>query len=179
MRMSDTIDVLEREQPLSFAFEDLMKYHGPGSPGGVAHAFKVMERGFALLEPEGLLQRREVSLRTSFGGPGARDGLEIVTRAVTGERYVIDPALARPGNGRTREKFVFELSYRDHSVTLVLREGYVTDEFLDLARKKGLTPEEEARLDQLKREMAERVMASPAADVYDAERLLRQPGSPE
>ena len=167
--MSDTIDVLEQAQPISFSFEDLMRYHGSGSPGGVAHAFKVMERGFALLEPGALLQRREVSLRTSFGGPGARNGFEIVTRAVTGDRYALEPALARPGNGRTRERFVFELSYRDHSVTLVLREGYVTDEFLDLARKKGLTPEEDARLDQLKREMAERVMASAAADVYDAE----------
>ena len=167
--MSDTIDVLEQAQPISFSFEDLMRYHGSGSPGGVAHAFKVMERGFTLLEPEGLLQRREVSLRTSFGGPGARDGFEIVTRAVTGDRYVIDPALARPCNGRTRERFVFELIYRDRSVTLVLREGYVTDEFLDLARKKGLTPEDDARLDQLKREMAERVMDNAAADVYDAE----------
>ena len=167
--MSDTIDVLEQAQPISFSFEDLMRYHGSGSPGGVAHAFKVMERGFALLEPGALLQRREVSLRTSFGGPGARDGFEIVTRAVTGDRYVLEPALARPGNGRTRERFVFELSYRDHSVTLVLREGYVTEEFVDLAAKKGPSAEEHARLTELKREMAEHVMASPAADVYDAE----------
>ena len=167
--MSDTLDVLEKSQPISFSFEDLMKYHGPGSPGGVAHAFKVMERGFALLEPEGQVQRREVSLRTSFGGPGARDGFEFVTRAVTGDRYVVDAALARPANGRTRERFVFELSYRDRSVTLVLREGYVTEEFIDLARKQDPTSEEDARLEQLKAEMAERVMVSSAADVYDAE----------
>jgi len=167
--MSETIDVVEKGQPLSFCFEDLMRYHGPGSPGGVAHAFKVMQRGFALLEPDGPLERREVSLRTSFGGPGARDGFELVTRAVSTERYELDPALARPDNGRTRERFVFELHYRDRSTTLVLRDGYVTDEFLDLARKKGLTPEEDARLGQLKREMAQRVMSSAAADVYDAE----------
>lgn len=167
--MSQTLDVLEKDQLISFSFEDLMKYHGPGSPGGVAQAFKVMERGFALLDPDGPLKRREVSLRTSFGGPGARDGFELVTRAVTGDRFTHDPELARPALGRTRERFIFELSYRDRSVTLVLRDGYVTDEFLDLARKDGLTREESARLGQLKREMAENVMGSAAEDVYDAE----------
>jgi len=168
--MSDTIDVIEKGQPISFSFEDLMRYHGPGSPGGVAHAFKVMERGFVALAPDGPLERREISIRTSFGGPGARDGLELVTRAVTGERYVVDRGLARPENGRTREKFVFELRYGERSVTLVLREGYVTEEFADLAFTSGdLTPEQDARLEELKREMAERIIASPAADVYDAE----------
>jgi len=52
-------------------------------------------------------------------------------------------------------------------VTLAVREGYVTDEFIELARKEGRTAEETARLDVLKREMASRVMAAPAEDVYD------------
>jgi len=167
--MSETIEVVEEGQTISFSFRDLMRYHGPGSPGGVAHAFKVMERGFALLEPVGPLERREVLLRTSFAGPGARDGFEMVTRCVTGDRYVVDPALFRPDNGHTREKFVFRLGYRDRSVTLALREGYVTEEFLELAAKQAPTAHEDARLRKLKLEMAERVMASPAADVYDAD----------
>lgn len=168
--MDEAIDVVEKGQPLSFRFADLMRYHGPGSPGGVAIAFKAMERGFELLQEDGPLERRKVSLRTAFGGPGARDGFEIVTRAVTGDRYVVDPELVRPGNGATREKFVFELSYGDRRVTLVLRAGYVTEEFVALAfTQERLTPDEDARLQQLKRELAERVMASPATDVYDAE----------
>ena len=43
----------------------------------------------------------------------------------------------------------------------------MTDEFIELARKEGRTAEETARLDVLKREMASRVMAAPAEDVYD------------
>ena len=43
----------------------------------------------------------------------------------------------------------------------------MTDEFIALARKERST-EEEAQLDLLKAEMAQRVMSSPAADVYDA-----------
>jgi hypothetical protein len=91
----------------------------------------------------------------------------MVTRAVTGDRYVIDMALARPERGRALERFVFRVAYRDRSVTLAIRDGFVTDEFIGLARKER-SPEEEALLDRLKLEMAERVMSSPAADVYDA-----------
>ncbi len=161
------LEVLDRGRTLAFSFEDLMRYHGPGSPGGVAHAFKVMERAFGLLDVDGPLERREIAVATAFGGPGARDGFELVTRAVTGERYVLDPALERPERGTTLERFVFRVGYRERSVTLAVREGFVTDEFVTLARKER-NAEEEARLDLLKQEMAGRVMASPAADVYDA-----------
>jgi hypothetical protein len=64
------------------------------------------------------------------------------------------------------ERFVFELSYRGHVVTLAVREGYVTDEFIDLARREDRGADEGRRLDALKAEMAERVMAAPAAEVY-------------
>ncbi|MDP2711484.1 MAG: hypothetical protein Q8O56_09720 [Solirubrobacteraceae bacterium] len=162
------IEVRELGRTIAYSFEDMMKYHGPGSPGGVAHAFKVMERAFALLTADGEVPaRREIVLRTSFGGPGARDGFELVTRAVSGERYTVDRSLARPELGRERERFVFEVSYGGRSVTLVLRDGYVPPEFIDLARKDGRSAADDARLDELKAEMAERVMGADAADVYD------------
>jgi hypothetical protein len=164
--MTSTIAVLDGRQRIDFSFEDMMKYHGPGSPGGVAHAFKVLERAFALLDADGPPQRREITLRTAFGGPGARDGFEVVTRAVTQERFTVDPALARPELGRTRERFVFEVGYRERSVTLVLREGFVSEEFIDLARTDGRSDEQDARLDLLKQQMAERVTGSAAAHVY-------------
>ncbi|HWF35768.1 MAG TPA: hypothetical protein VG295_10345 [Solirubrobacteraceae bacterium] len=161
------IVVRDQEQAITFSFEDMMRYHGPGSPGGVAHAFKVLERALPLLEPDGVPERREIVVHTAFGGPGARDAFELVTRAVTEERYVVDLGLERPERGRARARFVFRLGYRDREVTLSVREGYVSDEFIDLARTPDRTPTQESRLTALKREMAERVMASPAAKVYD------------
>jgi hypothetical protein len=159
------LTVLDRDVELSFGIEDLLRYHGPHAPGGVAHAYKVMERAFPLLgEP---VHRREVAVRTAFGGPGARDAFECVLRAVTGERYVVDLTLGRPSLGPERERFVFELSHRGTRVVLAVRDGFVTPEFIDLARRAGRSDEDEARLDTLKREMADRVMAAPAADVYD------------
>jgi hypothetical protein len=165
--MSSTIVVRDQEQGIAFSFEDMMRYHGPGSPGGVAHAFKVLERALPLLEPDGIPQRREITVHTAFGGPGARDGFELVTRAVTEDRYAVDPRLERPERGRAMARFVFRLGYRENSVTLVVREGYVTDEFIDLARTPDRTPTQESRLTILKQEMANLVMSKPAVEVYD------------
>jgi hypothetical protein len=166
--MTSTIDVLDRGRLLAFSFDDMLRYHGPGSPGGVAQAFKILERALPLLDPDGPPERREITVRTAFGGPGARDAFELVTRAVTGDRYVVDQALARPERGRTMERFVFELGYRDRSATLVVREGIVPDEFIALARTDPRSADQDARLDELKLEMVERVMSSPAEEVYDA-----------
>lgn len=165
--MTSTLTVIDGGQKIEFSFADLMRYHGPGSPGGVAHAFKVLERAFAVLAPDEPPQRRELTVRTAFGGPGARDGIELVTRAVTQDRFTVDRALARPELGRERERFVFEIGYRDQSVTLVLREGFVPPEFIDLARADSRTAEQSARLDELKAEMAQLITASDAAEVYD------------
>jgi hypothetical protein len=76
--------------------------------------------------------------------------------------------VARPERGLARERFVFRLGYRGRTATLLLREGYVTEEFIELARREGRSPDEEARLDVLKLEMANRVMGAAAEEVYDA-----------
>ena len=164
-----TIAVVDRGRRIAFSFEDVLRYHGPSSPGGAAHAFKVLERALPLLDPHGPCERREIVVETAFAGPGARDAFELVTRAVTGDRFHIDPALARPERGRALERFVFRLGYRDRRATLALREGFVTDEFIDLARTEQRSAAQERRLDVLKREMADRVMARPAGEVYGAD----------
>ena len=165
--MTGTLVVADRGRRIAFGLDDLMRYHGGGSPGGVAHAFKVLERALPLLSPGEPPERREISVRPAFGGPGARDAFELVTRAVTGGRYVVDPALARPARGRAMERFAFALGHRGRRVTLAVREGFVTDELIDLARTDPRSHEQERLLDRLKQEMADRVMATPAVNVYD------------
>lgn len=166
--MPPSLAVLDRGRPLAFGFDDLMRYHGgAGSPAGVAHAFKVLERALPLLAAGAAPERREITIRTAFGGPGARDGFELVTRAVTGDRYEVDPAMVRPERGPTHERFVFVLTHRGTEVTLALREGFVTEEFIDLARTERRSAEQETRLDALKAAMTETLMACPADDVYE------------
>src|SRR5271155_6175798 len=95
--MDETILVQELGQLLEFSYTDMLCYAGPHSPAGVASAFKAMQRAFAALSGNQPPQRRSIVVRTAFDGPGARDGFEAVTRAVTDGRYTVDPALARPG----------------------------------------------------------------------------------
>jgi hypothetical protein len=167
--MTGTIEVVDRGWRLAFAFEDLLRYHGPRSPGGVAHAFKVLERALPLLAgDDGPCERRDLVIETAFEGPGARDGFEYVTRAVTEGRFFIVPALARPERGRALERFVFRVSFRERAVLLTLRPGFVSDEFIDLARTEDRSAAQEHRLDDLKADMSRRVTAVEAGSVYDA-----------
>ncbi|MEO6857950.1 MAG: hypothetical protein ABI323_05105 [Solirubrobacteraceae bacterium] len=166
---SDRLVVVENDRELSFSFEDMLRYHGGGSPGGVAHAFKVLQRALPVLETAGRVQRRAIVIETAFGGPGARDGFELVTRAVTDERFTVDPSLARPELGRARERFVFRLRYRDRSATLTLREGFVSDEFIGLTRRENRSADEEHQLTAMKADMAARVMSATPSAAYEAE----------
>ena len=167
--MTDSITVLENGQPISFTFAELLKYHGFGYPGGVAHAFKVMQRAFPLLDNGTPPERAEISLETAFPGPGARDAFEMATRMVTGGRYKVDLELANDDVLRSpKGRYLFRFLYRGRQVVLTLRPGLVVDEFVKLGAKEVRSPDEEARLVVLKNEMAERLLSTPAEGVYDA-----------
>ncbi len=166
---SEQIVVCEDRQEISFSFEDMLRHHGSGSPGGVAHAFKVMQRAFPILGGGQAVQRREIVIHTAFGGPGARDGFELVTRAVSDERFRVDASLARPELGVARERFVFVLRRRERVATLTLRAGFVSDEFIALTRRADRSDAEEQELTAMKADMAVRVMSASATAVYDLE----------
>ncbi|MCX2932197.1 hypothetical protein ORI20_18140 [Mycobacterium sp. CVI_P3] len=165
--MTELVTVTERGRELAFSFEDINRYHGGGSPAGVATAFTVLQRAFALLSPQAPPARRSVIIRTAFRGPGARDGFEAVTRAVSDDRFTVDRTLVRPDLGRLREDFVFCIGIGGSTVTLALRDGFVTDEFIDLARTQNRTAPQEARLDDLKGTLAQQLLATPAEQIYD------------
>lgn len=165
--MTDLLRVREDGKDLAYSFADLMHYHGFGFPGGVAHAFKVMQRALPLLDGGNPPERREIEIRTAFKGLGARDAFEMVTRGLTEGRYVVDEALERPERGTSLMRYVFVLSYRGTTVRLLIRDGHVRDEFIVLGSKPSRTPEEDERLTWLKQDMADRLLAAPAAEVYD------------
>jgi hypothetical protein len=165
--VADSIEVQDQGTPVRFSFEEMLRYSGPDSPGGVALGFKLMEHAFALLEPDGLVERREVVVRTAFRGPGVRDACELVTRALTDGRYVVDATLGRPERDDALRTFAFSVTYRDRTVSLLLREGFVTDEFGRLAQSSELTADEQERFAALKQALADQLMASDAGEVFD------------
>lgn len=165
--MTDVLEVRERGRTLTFTFEDINRYHGGHSPAGVAIAFKAMQLGFSLVSPGDPPERRSVVVRTAFRGPGARDAFEAVTRGVTDDRYVVDRSLVRSDRGRLLEDFVFVIEHAGSTATLLLRDGFVTDEFVDLARAANRTRPQEDRLDRLRAQLAQQVMAVPATEIFE------------
>ncbi|WP_194813395.1 hypothetical protein [Nocardia sp. XZ_19_385] len=161
-----SLTVCEGSTTLEFTFEELMKYHGPGYPGGVAHGFTAMRVALPLLGTS--VNRREVKVRTAFRGPGGRDSIEMVLRAVTEDRYTVTAELEKPERGTALERYVWEFDYRGDVVTVQLRDdGFVVDEFIVLSRKPSRTEEEEAHLAQLKLEMTDRLLSRDAQEVYE------------
>ncbi|TYQ04514.1 UNVERIFIED_ORG: hypothetical protein L601_000600001870 [Gordonia westfalica J30] len=77
------ITVTDQGTQISYSIDDVTQYHGPGFPGGVAHAFKVLERALPQLGEPGSVERRDIVVATAHTGPGVRDTFEMVTRAVT------------------------------------------------------------------------------------------------
>ena len=159
--------MLDQGEPISFTFHDLLLYHGHQAPGGVAHGCAVLHRTLPLLSPQPV-DRRELRIETSFGGPGARDAFEMVTRAVTGGRYTVDPSMAKPERGFVLQRYVFRVSYRDASVTVQLRDGgFVVEEYLRLSAKSDKTDADELHLRRLKLEMANRIITRTPEEVYE------------
>lgn len=164
---SSPLRVLDDGAEFQFAFADLLRYAGPGSPAGVAVAFQAMRVVFSLLDPDQPLARREIEIDTAFRGPGARDGFELVTRAVTEGRYLVTEALERPERGTALAQFVFRFRYRDRARTLVVRDGLVPDEFIALARTPDRSPADEERFTEMKRVQADLLLALAPEAVFD------------
>ena len=166
--MTDTIEVVDFATSLQFTFDDLRRYSGPRSVGGLAHSFRVMQRVFPLLSPDGPPARREIHVRTAHPGPGLRDGIELVTRAVIEDRFRYDPAFARTNGGERMSWWVFEFTYRDRVVTAHAREEFVPEalmHFALLGRK--ATPEERERLFAEIQKMSALVLAARPEEIYD------------
>lgn len=170
--MQQQLTVLDNNKALSFSFDEALNYHGGGFPGGVAHGFKMLEAALPHLNGGRLVERRKLQVLTAFPGPGARDAVELITRANTESRYEVDinagdTAAVEAARGR----YWFRLTYGNTVVELTIQPGIIDPEFIALGRKPDRTPEEEARQDVLKQDMADRIMALPAGQVYLARRV--------
>ena len=172
-----SLEIRDQGDPIRISFDDILRYHGRSSIAGAAHAFKAMERAFPLLSPGQPPDRSQIQVESGFPGDGARDAFEMVTRAVTDDRYRVDPGLAGPEVPEAPGgRFFFRLRYGTTVVDLALRDGLVPEEFLEVACREAPSPAEAEQARRLKEEMAARLLWLPSEEVYDAE-VLRGPVS--
>jgi hypothetical protein len=154
----DEITVLEDGRLLTFTADAILRFHGGGFPGGVIHGLKAMQAAFSRLGAGRPLERRRIEVLTAFTGPGGRDAVECVTRAFTDGRYSVNRSLGGtdvlsdpPG------PYLWRFGYEGWTAQATIRPGHVRPEFVALGATRHRTPAEEARLEDLKREMAERL----------------------
>lgn len=163
---SPNVRVLDAGTPLTISFDDCVRYHGRTSIGGAALGFRLMQMALADLSPAGPAERASIRVRTAFPGPGLRDAIEMVTRAVTRGAYAVD-AGAAPASApeAVSGRLWFEVSVGDRTAAYQTQPGAMSEEFIRLGRKshrEGLTETENLRWTELKEGLAAQIMATPA-----------------
>lgn len=173
--MEPALLIKDHQDVLAISFQDMVKYHGREFIGGVAMAFKLLELAFSQLSPAEPPAREKITVLIGVQGPGIIDGLEMVTRAKSRAAMLVDPQTAAgtaapdaaDGCGG---RYYFEITYQNSKRLYSLKHGLLPAEFITLAYKTHdgtLTAAEGARLALLKEEIAEFLLARPAAALFD------------
>lgn len=124
------ISVAEPEGQLVFGRDDLLRYAGPSQLIASAVVLRLLAQAFADLSPGQAPLRSEIHVLTAFPGDGILDCVELVTRARTQGRLIIDteagPAEAPPA---LPGRFYFEVRIGTRARAYWPVEGLFTDEF--------------------------------------------------
>lgn len=83
------LTIQDVDEPLEITFDDLKKFHGTRSICGLTVGYTVMRAAWASLADGEPLDRNDITVETGFPGPGARDAVEMVTRAVSREAFML------------------------------------------------------------------------------------------
>lgn len=155
--------VLDSGIRLEISFDDVVRFHGRTSIGGAALGFRLIQRALTDLTPEAPPERATIHFVTAFPGPGLRDAIEMVTRAVTRGAYKFDLECAPvTAPEAAKGRFWFEVTIAERKAAYQPPTGLLTAEFIDLSRKsinQTLDANEANRWTAAKEELAACVMA--------------------
>ena len=107
--------VREEEGILSFTRDDMLGYAGLGQLIASGVVMRLLSRAFSDLCPAGEVPERSgIRILTAFPGQGVHDCIELVTRAVTQGRFILDPSAAPAGAPSTPVggAMYYEIAYR-------------------------------------------------------------------
>ncbi len=168
--MNNGVKIRDRSDVMVFSFEDLVKYHGRQNIGGVALGFKVLQFALPTLSPNEVPQREKIEIFSAFPGSGAIDAFEMVTRAVTQDRFRLDTAFDAPGAlEAVTGHFYFRITHRGRAVAVTPRAGLIPDRFLELGRLNkagGATDDDLIEFQGMKEALADTLLAVDAGEVF-------------
>ncbi|WP_290371966.1 hypothetical protein [uncultured Parasutterella sp.] len=115
---------------------DCETYHGLKRCGGLALCFRMMKYALDRLVPEGeVAQRKLITLKTAFPGPGITDSAELIGRCVTRNRFMALPSEDICAPECIFGKLYFEIGYGNKVMKLTAVDGIVSSDFLAAGRK--------------------------------------------
>ena len=133
----NTLSVKDVDGPIEISFEDLKKYHGTRALCGLTVGYTVLSAAWQSLSDGEPLDRDDITVETAFPGPGARDAVEMVTRAVSREAFKVvsdkkpDKNIAEAAKGA----YWYRITAKGRAVELGLKQGILPNDFLRLRRK--------------------------------------------
>lgn len=168
----DKLKVKDHGDILELRFDDLKKFHGTKSICGLTVSFKVMQAAWEALASGAPIARDELSVATAFPGPGARDGFEMVMRAVTREKYWIEKDVSPSDKIAEAAKgaYFFRITGNGRIAELGLKPEAVPPDFVPLRRRQlqgGLSDDEQAAFRRLQFAFSEALLALPLSDAVN------------
>ena len=132
-----TLAYKDVDGPIEISFDDVKKYHGTRSLCGLTVGYTVLGAAWASLSDGEPLDRNDITVETAFGGPGARDAVEMVTRAVSREAFQLvgnkqpDENIAEAAKGA----YWYRITANGRAVELGLKQDILPKDFIRLRRK--------------------------------------------
>ena len=174
MKEQIAIRIMDQEALLTIPYDNLVNYHGREFIGGVALAFQLLRFAFDRLASERAPQRDEIAIKIAVNGPGIIDGIEMVTRARSRGKLIIDAALATGVDAPDAAdglggSYYFEIAAAGQRLCCSLKPEVLPVEFIVLARKThdgSISPLEQRRLQTLKEEIAEQLLSMRLAELF-------------
>ncbi len=175
MMEKEVVKVIEQGVELDIPFHACVLYHGKDSIGGLSLGFRLMHWALNYLSEDGKIPRREdIRFKTAFPGPGLRDAVEMISRAVTYDRYeVLSQAPEGVPEGVYGHMY-FEIYLKDKVVKVALKPGVISDDFIRTGRqyKRGeLSADGIKHWESLKASLADTVWS--VKDISDALTIIR------
>jgi hypothetical protein len=130
------ITINDVDGPIEITFDDLKKFHGTRSICGLTVGYTVLRAAWEKLSDGEPLDRDNIAVETAFPGPGARDAVEMITRAVSREAFKVvsdkqpDEHIAEAAKGA----YWYRITANGKSVELGLKQQVLPDDFIRLRR---------------------------------------------
>jgi hypothetical protein len=147
------LTVRDPEGLISFSRENMMSYAGLGQLIASGVVMCLLNRAFSDLCPNSVPWRDRIRILSAFPGQGVIDSIELVTRAVTSGRFILDPDAAPADAPKTPAggAMYYEVAYEDRGFAYTFSKNIFNEYWSSqvLSNQDGC-PSEESHADYIR-----------------------------